>query len=154
MGAEGQIVFKDAIAGEEQRELTGFAGCLLRVEGKADVASPLANHLFDAVDSLNGAGGTGFLILERAEGTFVQVAGGNGRYTAEWRDASGHWVAGHPASASGPNVAIATNGCVVVVQSKEVLSADDAKTAVTHFAKGLVRPTEYAWRKRRAGLQL
>ena len=110
----------ESFTADREREIFGFAGLALTLENQAPVRSPTPRQLSAAVDSLNPRGGPGFLILQGATQDYAQAAGGNGRFTAEWREyANGefkHWVAGlDDTGKSEDSVEIETNGCAVSV---------------------------------------
>jgi hypothetical protein len=75
----------------------GFKGLTLTVEEQHPLAAPTLNQLNSAVDALTQASGPGFLIIESPTNGYAQAAGGDGVYTAEWREYTGqefkHWVA-------------------------------------------------------------
>jgi hypothetical protein len=103
-----------------------------------------------AVDSLTPQGGPGFLIVEGTAQNYAQAAGGDGRFTAEWREDSGggfkHGVAGLAGVADEEIVEIDTNGSFVAVRANEVRAREDIKSIFSAFAHSTGRPSKYVWR--------
>jgi hypothetical protein len=128
----------------------GLKSLTLTVEDKPVLRGPTLEQVLTAVDALTPRGGPGFLILEVPGENFVQAAGGNGAYTAEWRESSGgqsrHWVAGVPGQPSKEDIAIPTNGLQVTIKENERLDAADVKLILTAFAECKGRPAKFVWR--------
>jgi hypothetical protein len=128
----------------------GLKGMTLTVEEKPVLRAPTMEQVHAAVDSLTPDGGPGFLILDGSCEDYAQVAGGDGAYTAEWREYSSaqfqHWVAGLPGRPSTRDIAIPTNGFQVTVKENERLDAAEVKLILTAFAEGKGRPARFAWR--------
>jgi hypothetical protein len=71
------------------------------------ICTPTLERLLSAVDQLTPYGGPGYLLLEGYEQDYIQVAGGNGMYTVEWRiyqadESFQHWIVGLPDEPSMP----------------------------------------------------
>jgi len=102
------------------------------------------------VDFLTPAGGPGFLVLESNAGDCTQTAGGDGRFTAEWRMYSHghfrHFVAGIPARRSAEDVEIPSNGSVVTVKENEILDPNDVKAILVAFTETRLLPQRFVWR--------
>lgn len=132
--------------------MTGFK---LFVENRLPLDSPSLSDVIGAIHALTPHGGPGFLILEGPHNEFAQVAGGDGRYTAEWREQYGEgfcqWKAGLAASKSMSEAKVRTNGYVVQVQSNEVLSSSHAIAILTAFLMSNDRPKEFHWRAMQTG---
>jgi hypothetical protein len=128
----------------------GLKGLTLTVENQRDLGRPTLPQVEAAVDALTPHGGPGYLVLEGAEHNYAQAAGGEGAYTAEWREYSGprfrHWVAGLPDRPAIKEVSIPTNGFQVAVKENECLSAADVKIILAAFGQGQGRPAQYVWR--------
>lgn len=129
----------------------GFKGYTLFVENEPTVWAPRMEVLLEAVERLTPRGGPGFLILEGRGQEYTQAAGGDGAYSAEWREYSGdifhHWVAGLPDLPSTREVAIPTNGFQVMVMENERLAALDVQAILSAFAEGNGRPKQFTWRE-------
>src|SRR5689334_4155630 len=95
----------------------GFLGLVLTLENQTPIDSPTLSQLTAAVDSLTPRGGPGFLILEAPSGDYTQAAGGDGKFTAEWRDHPNgkfrHWVAGIGETVSEEVVEVGTHDACV-----------------------------------------
>jgi hypothetical protein len=147
----GAVRFEERSIADRAPEFFGSAGLVLTLEGKEPVRSPTVAQLGAAVASLTPRGGPGFLILESATQDYAQAAGGDGQYTAEWREYLNgefrHWVAGRGEKAVEHSVEIKTNGCVVTVRKNEVLAEEDVRTILVSFAQGKGRPAQYLWRE-------
>jgi uncharacterized protein YodC (DUF2158 family) len=128
----------------------GLAGLVLTLEERPPLTSPTLMQIEDAVDSLTPAGGPGFMDVTGADRDYVQVAGGDGMFSCEWRTYDGagfrHWVAGRTGAISTSDVQIPTNGFHVTVKQHERLSATDVKAVLRAFSTSAGRPTAYAWR--------
>jgi hypothetical protein len=128
----------------------GLEGLNLTLEDQPVLRAPTIKQVHAAVHALTPRSGPGFLILEGRSQNYAQAAGGDGAYTAEWREYSGqqfrHWVAGVPGRPSKKEIAIPTNGFEVTVRENERLDAGDVKAILTAFADRKERPTHFAWR--------
>jgi hypothetical protein len=125
---------------------------LLTVEDETVKTSPTSGDFETAVKSMTAAGGPGFLILEGVGDNYVQAAGGDGAYTAEWRSYLDkrkfqHWVAAKSGVPTGPRVTIETNGGFVQVNECERLSATDVMTILSAYATRSTRPDKFSWRE-------
>lgn len=130
---------------------TGILGLVLTLEDQAPIQSPTLRQIEAAAASLTPRGGPGFLILDSQDiEDYSQAAGGDGKYTVEWREYSKgdftHWVAGLRGGESDRTIELETNGCVVTVRSNEVLALNDVQLILTESAQRKGRPAEYAWR--------
>ena len=146
----GTILYGQAVRSHRARQIFGLTGAVLTLENQTPIQSPTVKQILGSVDALTPQGGPGFLIVESATKDYVQAAGGDERFTVEWReyldDGFKHWVAGLETGSEKRDVKIKTNGCVVTVQANEVLSSDDAKQILEAFGKGKGRPATYEWR--------
>jgi hypothetical protein len=128
----------------------GFRSCRLTLQDQPIFYAPTLIQLQHAVKALTPDGGPGFLILESRSGNYMQAAGGDDVYTAEWREYQGerfqHWVAGHPNRPSTHEIAIPTNGFQVTVNENEQLTAADVKCILEAFARDMPRPSKFSWR--------
>jgi hypothetical protein len=119
----------------------------LIVEGEGPVESPTPDGLRAAVERM-GRGGPGCVILEGCGG-YASAVGGNGRYTAEWREPAGdgfrHWVAGRREDCPG-DATIPAGSFEVTVRTPECLSASEVVTILEAFLEGRERPALFAWR--------
>jgi hypothetical protein len=123
----------------------------LTLENEPVHSAPSSTQILSAVDQLTPYDGPGFLIWEGYGEDYIQVAGGNGMYTAEWRihevvGSFQHWIVGLPDGPSMQLVKIPINGSFVTVQQNEELSADDAKVLLLAYANQRGRPMQYCWR--------
>ena len=127
----------------------GYQHLVLNLEDRATLRAPTLSQLEAASDALTPDGGPGFLTLETGGGDYIQIAGGRGSFTLEWRTYEGsafrHWVAGK-GTALDVDIKIPTNGFHVTVKRHEQLTATDVKTLLSAFANGNGRPTGYTWR--------
>jgi hypothetical protein len=128
----------------------GLVDLELASEDVTPLKRPTLHQILDAAQNLTPEGGPGFLVLERAGRDYLQVAGGKGAYTCEWRQYDGeifkHWTAGLKVQADGPDVQVATNGFYVAVKHNECIGLADIKTLLTAFANSGGRPAQYSWR--------
>ncbi len=128
----------------------GVKGFVLTLESRAALAEPSLRQMTGAVDLLAPGQGIGFFVLDGAGGDYVQIAGGDGDYTCEWRRYAGlaftHGVAGYPDRPAEPDVRIATHGFHVTVKANEKLSAAGAREIVAAFGGGFDRPPSFSWR--------
>lgn len=133
-----------------QLEHSGLMGCTAEIEGEKPIINPSKDVVAAAIDRMTPDGGPGFLILTAKNGDFAQTAGGNGAFTVEWREyAHGtfkHWVAGRLADKSSGQIAIATNGFQVTVNSNEKLASAEAKSILLTFCGAQGRPGQFSWR--------
>ncbi len=139
---------------EKPSQSADFEALSLTFEDKPVIVAPTLEQLVCAVDQLTPYGGPGYLIVDGYEQDYVQVAGGNGMYTVEWRITLAdnnfhHWIAGYRGEPSEALVAIPTNGCCVRVQENEELSAVDVKVLLAAYASQKGRPVQYSWRDAR-----
>jgi hypothetical protein len=128
-----------------------FEALSLTLEEQPVHNAPTLEQLLSAVDQLTPYGGPGYLLLEGYAEDYIQVAGGNGMYTVEWRinqadESFQHWIVGLPDEASMPLVRIVTYGPTIEVQQNEELSARDAKVLLLAYANQINRPMQYSWR--------
>jgi hypothetical protein len=128
----------------------GLPGMLLTLESRPSLRAPTLIQINAAVDSLTPRGGPGFMDITGPNRDYIQIAGGDGAFTCEWRQYDGndfqHWVAGHLGDISANDVRIPTNGFYVTVKQYERLSLSDVKALVSAFVAGSERPITYAWR--------
>lgn len=132
-------------------QISVFNGLTLTLEDEPVYSTPTLERLLSAVDQLTPYGGPGYLLLEGYEQDYIQVAGGNGMYTVEWRiyqadESFQHWIVGLPDEPSMPLVRIETYGRTIEVQQNEELSAIDAKVLLLAYANQKDRPMQYSWR--------
>ncbi len=128
-----------------------FDALSLEIENQPVNNAPTLERLISAVDQLTPYGGPGFLLLEGDGQDYIQVAGGNGMYTVEWRvyqadESFQHWIVGLPDEPLVPIVKIVTYGHTIEVQQNEELSAKDAKVLLLAYANQKDRPAQYSWR--------
>jgi hypothetical protein len=128
-----------------------FYDLTLTLEDEPVYNTPSLERLLSAVDQLTPYGGPGYLLLQGYEQDYIQVAGGNGMYTVEWRinqadESFQHWIVGLPDEPLMPIVRIVTYGRIIEVQQNEELSADDAKVLLLAYANKEDRPMQYSWR--------
>jgi hypothetical protein len=147
---DGAVRYGEGFTNDGSRKIFGFAGSALTLENQAPIYSPTLRQLAAAIDSLTPQGGPGFLILEGPTQDYSQAAGGDGKFTAEWREYLNgeftHWVIGWVGEGTEEDVEIETNGCVVTVRKNEVLTGEDVKTVLGAFARGKGKPSEFLWR--------
>ncbi|MBI5759706.1 MAG: hypothetical protein HZA46_14405 [Planctomycetales bacterium] len=122
---------------------------LFSVEEEEPVRAPTVQQIRNAIARMRVNGGPSFAILESTSGSYTQIAGGDGLYTAEWREqlAEGfkHWIAGKDGD-NHSEIAIPTNGCQVTVKSNEQLNASDVDEIFAAFSETESRPTRFKWR--------
>lgn len=148
---KGKFVWQDPMRGSREREIFGFPGFSLTLEGQPIEQSPTLLQLKAAVRQLTPNGGPGFLIVEGPDSHYVQSAGGAGRLIAEWRQYPEpgrftHWIAGLPGRPSRRRVKVPTNGAYVTARENEVLGVRDVEKIVESFVRELPPPAEYSWR--------
>ena len=120
------------------------------VEDKPATHWPLGFQARAAINAMTPRGGPGFLILQAANGDYMQAAGGDGAYLAEWREqgsgAFRHFAAGREGAVIPGEIKIPTNGAHVLVRWNEKLSAVEVKRLATAFLSGEPRPDCFVWR--------
>lgn len=143
---DGEIWFPPT----DHADIRAMPGLTLTLEGQQAFASPSVALIEAAVDWLNPSGGPGFLILQNETGGYVQVGGGTGACTVEWREHLGagfqHWVAGMPGPGADTNITIPGNGTHFSIKTNERLSNESVKIILRDFAEGKSRPTASIWR--------
>jgi hypothetical protein len=129
----------------------GFSELSLTVENIPAKMCPTASEIHAALESLTPRGGPAYLILEATNGDYAQVAGGDGLFTAEWRECGNkafrHWVAGLNDRPAVKSMRIPTNDAHVTVKENECLQVADAKEIVEAFFRRTQRPSRFAWRE-------
>lgn len=145
----GLVVF-DWVS-EEIHRGDGLKGFTLSVQDRIVVPSPRIERVFAVVDQLTPDGGPGFMSLDGPGRDYIQVAGGNGVFTVEWREYSDeqfrHWVLGHRGAQSDQDVSIAGNGFDVSVKENEQLSSDDVKTLLSAYVERNGHPENFERRE-------
>lgn len=128
----------------------GFRGIEMTVEDQPLFIFPNSDQISRIVGSLTANGGPSTLVLNADDGSFAQVAGGDGKFTCECREISSnsfqHWVAGRKTKVSG-KIRIPTNGYQVTVNSNECLSVTDVTLILNDFARGKPRSQKWTWRE-------
>jgi hypothetical protein len=127
----------------------GFGDITMTAEDQPVFFSPNSDQIGRVVQSMTASGGPSTLILDAQDGSYAQTAGGDGKYTCEWREVSNgsfqHWVAGRKTKVSG-TIRIPTNGFEVEVNSNECLSVIDVTSILDDFASGKSRRQKWNWR--------
>jgi len=123
----------------------------LQVEGETPVTDPTPEKVRDALARMTPNGGPGFIILEGRGEDYAQVAGGDGLFTAEWREYLSedfkHWKAGLREVPSKGEAVIPTNGAQIIkVQNNERLNSVEAATILLAYLSGERRPAQFVWR--------
>jgi hypothetical protein len=127
----------------------------LQVEDKAPVTAPTPEQVRAALGRMTPDGGPGFIILEGRGDDYAQAAGGEGVFTAEWRECKGksfqHWKAGRrEARIRGKptkgKVVVPTHGAQLTVQPNERLAEADVETILLAYRAGEGRPEQFEWR--------
>jgi hypothetical protein len=122
----------------------------ITIEGKPNFEAPTAAQLSEAVERMTPKGGPGYLILEDEREDYTQVAGGDGTFSAEWREYSEgefrHFVAGNTEQSSDREVQINTNGAFLTVKENEQLTAPDITEILMAFTRKESRPDRFTWR--------
>jgi hypothetical protein len=138
------------LSAEQIHRADRINGLNLTVEDRRPLQAPTLQQVYSAVDALTSRGGPGFLILEGAGEDYAQAAGGDGTYTAEWREYSGnhfrHFVAGVFGVPSEKEITIPTNGFEVTVKENERIGTVEVKEILAAFAERKTRPSKFAWR--------
>lgn len=128
----------------------GLAGIRMTVENEPVFVCPSVRRIHESIVRMTPNGGPGFVIVERVNRDYVQAAGGDGSFTAEWReyvpDGFRHFKAGIQGQATEPKITIKTNGYTITVHGNERLSANDVKAVFTAFAEGKHKPDSFVWR--------
>ena len=128
----------------------GLVHTTLTLESRPPLKAPTLRQIENALELLSPGQGTGFMVVDGRDNDYVQVAGGDGVFTCEWRQHSGqtlqHYVAGYANIPPNSNVRIATNSAFVTVRNNEMLKAADAIELLTAFATDRERPTQFVWR--------
>lgn len=135
----------------------GIDGLVLTVEDRSPLRRPTLRQILSSCESLTLRGGPGFLVLEGPGEDYTQAAGGDGVFTAEWREYSGstfrHFVAGIRGRPSRREIVVPTNGFEVTVKENERLNTEHVRSILTAFANREGRPTSFAWRDTTAQFQ-
>jgi formate hydrogenlyase regulatory protein HycA len=122
----------------------------LQVEDEAPVTAPTPEQVRAALARMTPDGGPGFLILEGRGDDYAQAAGGEGVFTAEWRESQGkgfrHWKAGQRGKPTKGKVVVPTHGARLTVQANERLGAAEVETILLAYLAGEGRPEQFEWR--------
>jgi len=122
----------------------------LQVEGEAIVTAPTPELVKAALARMTPDGGPGFIILEGRGDDYAQAAGGDGLFTAEWREYEGtgfrHWKAGQRGNAAKGKAVVPTHGAQLTVQPNERLSGGEVETILRAYLAGKGRPAQFQWR--------
>lgn len=149
LAKELELTVFDGITGNLHRPY-GYDGIEMIVEDKPNFIAPTLVQISDAVSSLTPDGGPSVLIIDRTGDCFAQIAGGDNKFTCEWRDfhpdSFQHWVAGRQ-SKQGKLVRIPTNGYYVEIYENECLSGDDVIEILQDCAEGRNRSDKWTWRE-------
>jgi hypothetical protein len=128
----------------------GLPGLVLTLEGRPILNVPSLSQIIDGVDSLTPRGGPGFMDITGPDRDYLQIAGGDGQFTCEWRRHEGasfqHWVAGLPGNTLHNDVQIQTNGFHITVKQHERLGVTNVKELVRFFIAASGLPSSYTWR--------
>lgn len=117
----------------------------------ASLTSELVSQmLFDALETLNGEAGPGFLIIEDDAG-YVQVAGNGAEFVVEWSEFRGEetdlYAAGFRGAKRVSDTQFHGFTGVIEIKSNERLTLKDAKDLCSEFVANNKRPEKYSWRK-------
>jgi formate hydrogenlyase regulatory protein HycA len=122
----------------------------LQVEDEDPVTSPTPEHVRTALARMSPNGGPGFIILERHGDDYAQAAGGDGVFTAEWREPMGegfrHWKAGQRGKPTRGKVVVPTNGAQLSVQPNERLGRAEVQAILLAYLAGQGRSEQFEWR--------
>ena len=132
----------------------------IRIEGRGEIAWPPRNLLQTLIQSLGAKNGPTFVVLTGPNDHYVQAAGSAGRYILESRDTYGegfqHLRAGRPGMPSSGKTTVYYRwkctkgvhpplGCPLKVDECCVLSLDEVKAALLHYARTGERAAVFAW---------
>jgi formate hydrogenlyase regulatory protein HycA len=122
----------------------------LQVEDEAPVTAPTPAQVRAALARMTPDGGPGFIILEGRGDDYAQAAGGDGVFTAEWRESKGkgfrHWKAGLRRKPTKGKAVVPTNGAKLTVQPNERLGGAEVQTILLAYLAGQGRPDQFEWR--------
>jgi formate hydrogenlyase regulatory protein HycA len=122
----------------------------LQVEDEAPVTAPTPGQVRATLARMTPDGGPGFIILEGRGKDYAQAAGGEGVFTAEWRESKGkgfrHWKAGKRGKPTKGKVVVPTHGARLTVQPNERLSGAEVETILLAYLAGEGRPMQFDWR--------
>ena len=132
----------------------------IRIEGRNEIGWPPRNLLQTLIHSLGAQNGLTFVVLTGPNDQYVQAAGSADRYILESRDTYGegfhHLRAGRPGMPSSGKTTIFYRwkctkgvhpplGCPLEVDEYCVLSLDEVKAALLHYARTGERSAAVAW---------
>jgi formate hydrogenlyase regulatory protein HycA len=122
----------------------------LQVEDEVPVTAPTPEQVRAALARMTPDGGPGFIILEGRGDDYAQAAGGEGVFTAEWRESRGkgfrHWKAGRRGKPTKGKVVVPTHGARLTVQPNERLGGAEVETILLAYLAGESRPEQFEWR--------
>ena len=130
---------------------------IMTVEDRPIVIGPRLSEIREAIAELTPDGGPSFLIVERPDENYAQIAGGDGVFAFEQREYKirrfrrtgrrfRHWAAGRRGETVKGRVSVLTNGYQVPVRSNENLNRDDVMVLFEAFLNGEKRSTDFTWR--------
>ncbi len=132
----------------------------IRIEGRDEIAWPPRNLLQTLIHSLGTQNCPTFVVLTGPNDQYVQAAGSAGRYILESCDTYGegfqHLRAGRPGMTKTGKTAVfycwkctkgvhPPLGCPLEVDDCCVLSLEEVKGALLHYARTGERATAFAW---------
>ena len=129
----------------------------IRIEGRGDIAFPSRDLLQTLLDSFGTPNGPTFIVLTGPREQYVQAAGSAGRYILESRDNYGegfqHLRAG---TQTGRKATVfyrwkctkdlhPTLGCPLEVDEGAMLTLEEVKAALLHYARAGERSAGFTW---------
>ena len=121
----------------------------LIVEGEAPIVSPPLSRLRAAVECMSYSGGPECIIIEGHD-AYAFAAGSEGRYTAEWHEATPdgfqHWVAGRRGHAGSVTI-VRARPFDLKVKMTECLTVSEVLAILEAFRSGQSRPARFVWRE-------
>jgi formate hydrogenlyase regulatory protein HycA len=122
----------------------------LQVENEAPVTAPTPEQVRGTLARMTPDGGPGFIILEGRGEDYAQAAGGEGVFTAEWRESRGkgfgHWKAGQRGKPTKGKAVVPTHGARLTVRPHERLGGAEVETILLAYLAGEGRPEQFEWR--------
>ena len=133
----------------------------ITLEGAFDIRNATVESVSRAVEQFAGPQGPTYIIVQAADGSYVQAAGTEGRYVLESRDVYGegfrHWRACRSSGPSGGKATIRyrrkcpkgehpPRGCPLTVRREEVMSLAEVSAALVEFVASGCRIDGITWR--------
>lgn len=131
----------------EPSDMVNLGGWSLVRESHSTLFWPSRKEIATTIRSMSASSSPWFSILQSANGSYAQAAGGGTSYTLEVRVGLSdftHWVAGRKDQKAKPSV-LRAGGQPIQLMSNEILSAEDVIKILSCFSNDHSRLEEYQW---------